>query len=159
MEAAMDAMGLVGDLEQMSRDRHRVSQAVGNIVDTLTQTETVSRETSGQLGLAPQIQQVRTVKESLSQGTFRLLVLGDMKRGKSTFLNALLGERLLPSDVNPCTAVLTLIKYGAEKQVTIYVLQESAHFGFVHGQLLGLVQSPGAKERGAALAQPRRVAM
>lgn len=120
MEVAMDAMGLVGDLEQMSRDRHRVSQAVGNIVDTLTQTETVSRETSGQLGLAPQIQQVRTVKESLSQGTFRLLVLGDMKRGKSTFLNALLGERLLPSDVNPCTAVLTLIKYGAEKQVTIY---------------------------------------
>ncbi len=31
-----------------------------------------------------------------------------MKRGKSTFINALLGEKLLPSDVNPCTALLTM---------------------------------------------------
>jgi GTPase SAR1 family protein len=47
------------------------------------------------------------------------MVLGDMKRGKSTFLNALIGENLLPSDVNPCTALLTTLKYGPEKQVTI----------------------------------------
>lgn len=43
-----------------------------------------------------------------------------MKRGKSTFLNALIGENLLPSDVNPCTALLTLLRYGEEKQVTVY---------------------------------------
>ena len=49
-----------------------------------------------------------------------MLILGDMKRGKSTFLNALLGERILPSDVNPCTALLTLVQYGAEKTVTIH---------------------------------------
>ena len=51
---------------------------------------------------------------------FRLLVLGDMKRGKSTFLNALIGENLLPSDVNPCTALLTVLRYGAQKKVTVY---------------------------------------
>jgi gas vesicle protein len=43
-----------------------------------------------------------------------------MKRGKSTLLNALLGEKLLPSDVNPCTAILTVLRYGQDKQVTIY---------------------------------------
>jgi replication fork clamp-binding protein CrfC len=43
-----------------------------------------------------------------------------MKRGKSTFLNALIGENLLPSDVNPCTAILTILRYGAEKKVTIH---------------------------------------
>ncbi|MEM0981595.1 MAG: dynamin family protein, partial [Cyanobacteria bacterium P01_H01_bin.58] len=42
------------------------------------------------------------------------------KRGKSTFLNALMGENLLPSDVNPCTALLTVLKYGAEKRVEIH---------------------------------------
>src|ERR671932_1170358 len=57
---------------------------------------------------------------NLRQGVFRLLVLGDMKRGKSTFLNALIGENLLPSDVNPCTALLTILRYGSEKKVTVY---------------------------------------
>jgi replication fork clamp-binding protein CrfC len=48
------------------------------------------------------------------------MVLGDMKRGKSTFLNALIGEKILPSDVNPCTALLTVLRYGSEKKVTVY---------------------------------------
>ena len=116
----MDTLSLINDLEQASQSRHRVSTAVGKIVTTLTQTETLTPATSGKLGLSQQIKQVKTVEAALSEGTFRLLVLGDMKRGKSTFLNALLGERLLPSDVNPCTAVLTLVKYGAKKQVTIH---------------------------------------
>jgi len=34
-------------------------------------------------------------------------VLGDMKRGKSTFLNAILGEDLLPRNVTACTALVT----------------------------------------------------
>ena len=120
METAMDAMGFVNDLERSSQFRHQASKAVGNIVKTLTQAEISSHETSGKLGLSQHIKQVRTVEESLSKGTFKLLVLGDMKRGKSTFLNALLGERLLPSDVNPCTAILTILRYGPSKQVTIH---------------------------------------
>ena len=43
-----------------------------------------------------------------------------MKRGKSTFLNALIGENILPSDVNPCTAILTVLRYGAAKKVTVH---------------------------------------
>ena len=48
------------------------------------------------------------------------MVLGDMKQEKSTFLNALIGENILPSDVNPCTAILTILRYGLEKKVTVY---------------------------------------
>ncbi|MDJ0705233.1 MAG: dynamin family protein [Leptolyngbyaceae cyanobacterium MO_188.B28] len=120
MEAAMDTMGLLENLEQSAQARDRVSQVFGNLVKTLTQAETVSPETSGQLGLSQQIKQIKQVEAALSQGTFRLLVLGDMKRGKSTFLNALLGDRLLPSDVNPCTAILTILRYGDSQQVTIH---------------------------------------
>ena len=57
---------------------------------------------------------------NLQQDVFRLMVLGDMKRGKSTFLNALIGENILPSDVNPCTAILTVLRYGEEKKVTVH---------------------------------------
>ena len=34
----------------------------------------------------------------------KLLVVGEFSRGKSTFINALLGEPLLPSRVTPTTA-------------------------------------------------------
>ena len=48
-----------------------------------------------------------------------------MKRGKSTFLNALIGENLLPSDVNPCTALLTILRYGPQKQITVHFLDDT----------------------------------
>lgn len=41
----------------------------------------------------------------LQEGRFHLAVLGQFKRGKSTFLNALLGDILLPSSVLPLTAI------------------------------------------------------
>jgi replication fork clamp-binding protein CrfC len=47
-----------------------------------------------------------------------------MKRGKSTFMNALIGENLLPSDVNPCTALLTVLRFGSEKKVTVYFKED-----------------------------------
>ncbi|HMB16947.1 MAG TPA: dynamin family protein [Pelovirga sp.] len=43
------------------------------------------------------------------EGAFRLAVLGQFKRGKSTFLNALLGADLLPTDILPVTAIPTFI--------------------------------------------------
>jgi GTPase SAR1 family protein len=56
-----------------------------------------------------QIQALTTASHQMEQGVFRLVVLGDMKRGKSTLINALLGETVLPSNVNPCTALLTIL--------------------------------------------------
>ncbi|MEM9213188.1 MAG: dynamin family protein [Cyanobacteria bacterium P01_F01_bin.150] len=111
---------LFDGLNQVSAKRQQAIATFTRLIDTITQAETASEKASGTLGLERQITLLRSTRESLAQGTFRLLILGDMKRGKSTFLNALLGERILPSDVNPCTALLTLVKYGPEKTVTIH---------------------------------------
>ncbi|MEM6256090.1 MAG: dynamin family protein [Cyanobacteria bacterium P01_D01_bin.156] len=73
-----------------------------------------------QLDLTQLFADVSTASDRLRHGVFRILVLGDMKRGKSTFLNALLGERLLPSNVNPCTAILTVLRYGESPVVTVH---------------------------------------
>ncbi len=45
---------------------------------------------------------------------FTLAVVGEFKRGKSTFLNALLGREILPSDVEPTTATLNRVTYGVK---------------------------------------------
>ena len=50
---------------------------------------------------------------------FSIAVMGEFKRGKSTFINALLGARVLPADVTPTTATLNRITYGDAPRVTI----------------------------------------
>jgi GTPase SAR1 family protein len=55
----------------------------------------------------------------LEEGRFRLAVLGQFKRGKSTLLNALIREPLLPTGVLPLTAIPTTIRYGRDRHVRI----------------------------------------
>ncbi|MEA5616990.1 dynamin family protein [Cronbergia sp. UHCC 0137] len=110
----------INDLERVAQVRSEISVCLRAIADTINQAELDGDTSSGKLSLARDIEDITVASKNLSQGVFRLLVLGDMKRGKSTFLNALIGENLLPSDVNPCTAVLTILRYGAEKKVTVH---------------------------------------
>ena len=65
---------------------------------------------------------IRELDETLERIKTRHLsiaVMGEFKRGKSTFINALLGMRILPADVTPTTATINRIVYGDEPGVTI----------------------------------------
>ncbi len=57
--------------------------------------------------------------ERIENNNFRLAVVGSMGRGKSTLINALLGEKLLPVGSTATTAVITQIVYGQDKHVTL----------------------------------------
>lgn len=46
---------------------------------------------------------------------FKLIVVGEFSRGKSTFVNAVIGRNLLPSSLNPTTATLNVIENGEEE--------------------------------------------
>jgi len=54
------------------------------------------------------------LRQRLQTGRLYLAVLGQFKRGKSTFINALMKSNVLPTSVIPATAVPTYIEYGAE---------------------------------------------
>ena len=60
------------------------------------------------------------LQQRLSSGRFRLAVLGQFKRGKSTLLNALLGENLLPTDILPVTAIPTYILPGERLEAEVF---------------------------------------
>ena len=57
------------------------------------------------------VSQIRELKSRLSRGKLHLAVLGQFNRGKSTFLNALIGMKVLPTSVLPITSVPTIISY------------------------------------------------
>ncbi|MGB7443547.1 MAG: dynamin family protein [Coleofasciculaceae cyanobacterium] len=115
---------LLQDLERVSIIRQKIANHLGTMADTLSQGELEGEKASGKLGLDSEIEDISLASKNLREGVFRLMVLGDLKRGKSTFLNALIGEKLLPSDVNPCTALLTILRYGLEKKVTVYFKED-----------------------------------
>ncbi len=47
---------------------------------------------------------------------FRLAIVGEFSQGKSTLLNALLGEEIQPTRAIPCSGALTVLKYGPKKR-------------------------------------------
>jgi len=62
---------------------------------------------------------LREIGEKLEGNRFHLVVLGQFKRGKSTFINSLLGDKVLPTSVIPLTSIVTLLKYGEEEVVDV----------------------------------------
>lgn len=67
----------------------------------------------------PAADRLDALDSRLAEGSFHLAVLGQFKRGKSTLLNALLGEAVLPSSVVPLTAVPTRISAGPARTVRV----------------------------------------
>ncbi|MCL6622510.1 MAG: dynamin family protein [Syntrophobacterales bacterium] len=57
--------------------------------------------------------------DKLRQNRFHLVVLGAFKRGKSTLINALLGEALLPTAIVPLTSVVTILTYGEQVKIEV----------------------------------------
>lgn len=51
---------------------------------------------------------------------FYVVVMGNFNAGKSTMINALIGEKVLPSYKLPTTAVMTELRYGDEKKIIMY---------------------------------------
>lgn len=55
----------------------------------------------------------------LATGTFRLAVVGQFSRGKSTLMNALLGGPYLPMGALPMTSVITTVRYGSRPKAIV----------------------------------------
>ena len=61
----------------------------------------------------------RSAAERIAGGRFYVACVGQFKRGKSTLLNALIGEPILPSGVIPVTAVPTIVRFGERRQARV----------------------------------------
>ena len=60
----------------------------------------------------------KEIQEKLNNDVLTIGVIGQMKCGKSTFLNAFVFEDdVLPSATTPMTAALSVITYGEEKKI------------------------------------------
>jgi ribosome biogenesis GTPase A len=77
---------------------------------------------------------IKDCKDRLSKGSLQLAVMGMFKRGKSSFVNTLLGLDILPTSVIPVTSIPTTIKFGKELACTIRFFNKKPDLR-VHGSV------------------------
>ncbi|MFZ1026991.1 MAG: dynamin family protein [Limnoraphis robusta] len=107
---------LYQDLDQVIQIRFEIADHLTKIVNRLSQV----RNDSIRLSFEGNIKDLDIANKNLKSDVFRLLILGDKNRGKTTFLNALIGDNLLPTGMHLSTATFTVVRYGQQGQATIY---------------------------------------
>ncbi len=63
--------------------------------------------------------------DSLEKDNFNIVIVGEFSRGKSTFINALLSSRILPSSTKPTTTIINKILFGEEPRFYLYFRDNS----------------------------------
>ena len=76
------------------------------------------------------------LSSDIQNDLFTIVVLGEFKRGKSTFVNALLGEKILPTDVLPETATINAIMYSPTPTLSVVMRDGSEESGEVSERFL-----------------------
>ena len=103
----------MSDLNQFSYQGYQ--EMVTDITLSLEETSQVMAA----LELDDQAAQARQAADRLKSHVFSVGILGEFKRGKSTVINAMLGEPIAPADVVPASATLNRITYGLKPKATI----------------------------------------
>src|ERR1039457_5291643 len=85
----------------------------------LGQDLTMLKEFASQLDLKNSQELIEQVDCRLREHRFTVAVVGEFKTGKSTFVNALLGVDVVPTDVIPATATLNRMTYGLESRIEV----------------------------------------
>lgn len=65
------------------------------------------------------IPEIRNALSQLSSRLYRVAVIGEFKRGKSSLINAIIGAEVLPTDILPMTATITRVTYGNKRKILI----------------------------------------
>src|SRR5260221_2749313 len=77
-------------------------------------------EVADAVGMVTLANDIRTTRiPKLEAERFHLVVLSEFNHGKSTFVNALLGQDLLPTGITPPTASLNHVVYAANPSARV----------------------------------------
>ena len=88
---------------------------VNELIDSLEQL----REYASSLQLDNTAKSIGDVIAKNAGEHFEVAIVGEFKRGKSTLINAILGQEVLPADVLPATATLNRVTYSKDPYVVV----------------------------------------
>lgn len=77
---------------------------------------------AAEVGISAVADEAALAAARLAEGRFHVVAVGQFKRGKSTLLNALVGEPVLPMGVTPVTTVITILRAGRTRAARVHFL-------------------------------------
>lgn len=106
------------ELKKFQEYRQQLDAVCGKLGLTLRELGLTLRDGSDRNVLSPNLTaEVTKVSQRLQSQCFRVAVVGEFSKGKSTLLNALLGEEIQPVRDIPCSGTVTVLKYGPQQRV------------------------------------------
>jgi len=89
-------------------------KAKTNLISMLGKGKSLSEK----LGFQTSADRFAEMSEAVQKKQLTVVTVGEMRRGKSSMLNALLGEKnLFPVDISVCTNVVTIVRYGETEHI------------------------------------------
>ena len=85
--------------------REKIGKLKGNLVELMPASS--------------QLKVLGEIEEDLIQDYYTIMVVGEFKHGKSTFVNALLGKDIMPRDVTPTTATINAVFHSENPEMQI----------------------------------------
>lgn len=74
----------------------------------------------GGLELTEHRKNLDTIQARMKEQVFSVGIMGEFRRGKSTVINALLGQEIVPSDIVPTSATLNYIRWDAVPRAVVH---------------------------------------
>lgn len=71
------------------------------------------------ISMDAQADELKNVGNRLKNHIFSVGIMGEFRRGKSTVINALLGQEIVPSDIVPTSATLNYVRWDTQKRAEI----------------------------------------
>jgi len=68
----------------------------------------------------PLLSEIVQLRQKLQSQQFRLSIVGEFSRGKSTLINALVGEKIQPVRAIACSGAITVLKHGSKKRIVCH---------------------------------------
>ncbi|HET7462594.1 MAG TPA: dynamin family protein [Longimicrobium sp.] len=136
--------GLIGRLMRRNRlltDREAELRARES--ELLDRMSTALERFGPETAQGDDLRHFREAREALA-GLFLLVIAGEFNSGKSSFINALLGERVLPEGVTPTTDRINLLRHGkevGENLLEAYLLERTHPAPLLSD--LNIVDTPG----------------
>lgn len=101
-----------------TNDRGSAGSQSSEVVDTAGKLDRLAQIAS-EFGSEGVEEEATNLSERLMEGHFYVACIGQFKRGKSTILNALVEDPILPTGVVPITTVPTILRYGENRSARV----------------------------------------
>jgi GTPase Era involved in 16S rRNA processing/uncharacterized tellurite resistance protein B-like protein len=98
-------------LRRFKADQKRLQQLCQTLLE-------ISQDYEDSIAPIPgQAQDILSILDKVRAQKFRVAVVGEFSQGKSTLLNALLGEEIQPVRAIPCSGTVTVLRFGERTRV------------------------------------------